>query len=220
MGEVLIHPKRLAEAIDNAVLFSADKAGLAVNHTIMVDWSPERGTLRFLGRGRYSCSVQELAPANPQVQCPGFDVYLDLDDAIDAAKALRATEGAGRKDTTVNLVRLGERSAAVMYGTSRVAVLEDSPEAHEVRSTDDFEGIYEVVERAYAMPVATASPVSPVVLTRGVVKKLDKIKLGAPLHDADRWEFHWIGGASWRVRAAAEGTTVTVMLESCRDGLE
>lgn len=164
--------------------------------------------------------MQELSPVNDDADNEAFDFYLDVDDAAEMAKALRTMEGAGRKDTTVNLVNIGEHCVVALAGTSQVATFEDSPDAHEVRSTDDFEGIFEVVERAYALPVATAIPTPSVVWTRGVLKKLDKIKLGTPLSEADRWEAHWIGGASWRYRVESEGTTFTAMLESCRDGME
>lgn len=217
MTDLSFHPKVLASALENAVIFSTDKAGLSVNDTIRISFD-EQG-LRFMGRGRYSCSCQSLEPLNEVDEYPTFELFLGLDEAGDAAKALRGMDGAGRKDTTVDLAVLGEGVVAVLAGPEAVVTFEDVEHADELRSTEEFEGIYEVIDKALALP-PHPSPTSPVVFTRGVLAKLGKVKLGPPLHDADRWEAYHLGGATWAIAMQAEGTHFTALMESARDGLE
>lgn len=218
MTDLSFHPKMLASALENAVIFSTDKAGLSVNDTIRISFD-EQG-LRFMGRGRYSCSCQSLEPLNEVDEYPTFELFLGLDEAGNAAKVLRGMDGAGRKDTTVDLAVLEGGMVAVLAGPEAVVTFENVEHADELRSTEEFEGVYEVIEKALALPPQETPPTTPIVWTRGVVRKLDKVKLGSPAHESDRWAVHWLGGASWAVTTEAEGTMFTALLESARDGLE
>lgn len=216
---LLVHPKRFAEALDNVALFSTDKKGLEVNDTVWVSWTGE--TLRLMGRGRYSAGLHDMAPYDGE-KPDQWSLILDLDDAVEAAKVLKKVEGAGRKDASVYVTLINEDHVAVYAGESHVLSLQQVPDHKELRSTDDYEGIYEQLETISELPRQETPPTSPIVWTRGVINKLLKVRLGDAHHEADRFECHWIGGATWAYRLLSPNhpAAFVAMLESTRDNLE
>ena len=210
-------PSLLAGGLNNAVEFSTNKKGLEVNDSIYVAWTGE--TLRFMGRGRYSGCVYDLAASSYDDE-PPWNVIVSLDTAKEAATALRKSPGAGRKDTTVDIVRLDDGSIHFMAGTEAIAILQNAPGHENLRSSDEFEGFYEKLERISEWPAEEIPPASPIVFTRDVVAKLGKLKTDLPNRDEDRWELHYIGGATWIYRYMGEFAAAAVMLESCRDSLD
>lgn len=213
----LVHPKQFAQGLDNAVVFSTDKAGLEVSDSVWASWTGE--TFRFMGRGRYSAMVYDLAPSAESKDSP-WSVILSLDTAKEVSAALKKVDGAGRKDSTIDVIGLSETSAALTSGADTLAHLEDAPGAEDLRSTEEFEGFYEKLETISEMPAEPVPPVSPIVFTKGVITKLSKLKADVPSRDEDRWELHHIGGATWVYRYHGERCAAVVMLESCRDNLE
>lgn len=197
--------------------FSTDKAGLEVSDSVWASWTGE--TFRFMGRGRYSAMVYDLAPSAESQDEP-WSVILSLDTAKEVSAALKKVDGAGRKDSTIDVMGLGETSVALTSGADTLAHLEDAPGAEDLRSTEEFEGFYEKLETISEMPAEELPPTSPIVFTKGVIAKLSKLKVDVPAREEDRYELHHIGGATWVYRFYGEQCAAVVMLESCRDNLE
>lgn len=214
-----VHPKRLAEALENAALFSNDTKGLEVNDTVYVGWTGE--TLRLMGRGRYSAGLHDMA-VNDGDRPEPWDVIIDIEDAQELGKMLKKIEGAGRKDAAIYLTKVNDDHVAIYQGESHLASLSQIEEHEDYRGSDEFEGIYEQLEKIAELPRQETPPVSPIVWTRGVVKKLLKIRVGDAHHDADRFECHWLGGATWAYRILSPQNPVAfvALLESTRDNLE
>lgn len=210
-------PSLLAGGLTNAVEFSTNKKGLEVNDSIYIAWTGE--TLRFMGRGRYSGCVYDLAAESSESEDP-WSVIVSIDTAKDVATTLRKAPGAGKKDTTVDIVYVSDGSIHFMMGTESLATLENAPGHEDLRSSEEFEGFYERLERIAEWPSEEVPPASPIVFTRDVVAKLGKLKTDQPNRDEDRWELHYIGGATWIYRFMGENAAAAVMLESCRDSLE
>lgn len=211
------HPKKVADGLSNAVEFSSNKKGLEVNDSIYVAWTGE--TLRFMGRGKYSGCVYDLA-ANSHEDEPPWDVIVSIDTAKEASTTLRKAPGAGRQDGSVDVLRLEDGSIHFVSGTESLVSLENAPGHEELRPNKMYEGLYERLERISELPVEVMPPASPIVFTRDVVAKLGKLKTDLPSRDYDRWELHYIGGATWIYRYYGDKAAASVMLESCRDNLE
>lgn len=220
-----VRPKLFADGLATAAEFSTNKKGLEVNDSIHVSWTGE--ALRFMGRGRYSGCVFDLTPASHGAEEP-WDVIISIDTATEAAKAVRAAPDAGKQATTVDIVELSDGSVMIASNSTSenasldspaIVVLENAPGHEELRPTEEFEGFYEKLERISRLPAEPIPPASPIVFTRDVVAKLSKIKTEKPGKDPDRWELHYIGGATWIYRHYGNQVAASVMLESCRDSL-
>lgn len=223
-----VRPKLFADGLANAAEFSTNKKGLVVNDSVHVSWTGEK--LRFMGRGKYSGCVHDLTPATHGNEKP-WDVIVSIDTATEAAKALRASPGSGKQATTVDVIGLSDGSVQIVANATShedqdtsnppvIVGLENAPGHEELRPTEEFEGFYEKLERIGQLPAEPIPPASPIVFTRDVVAKLSKLKTEKPGKDPDRWELHYIGGATWIYRHYGNQVAVSAMLESCRDSLE
>lgn len=215
---ITARPTLVAGGLKNAIEFSKDKKGLEVNDSIYVAWTGE--TLRFMGRGRYSGCVYDLAASSHDNEEP-WDVIVSLDTAAEAEEAIRKSPGAGRKDTVVDLVKLSDGRIFIGSGETPFYILENAPGHEELRSTDEYEGFYEKLERISEWPADPIPPAAPIVFTRDVIAKLGKLKTDmAPKDDIGRYELHFLGGATWIYRYQGHTAAAAVMLESCRDNLD
>lgn len=208
-----VHPKRLVEAFENAILFSSDAKGFETNDTVLVGFDGEH--LVFTGRGKYSCCVHRLTPAS-ECGAEPWDVIVDIDSALDSVAALKKVDGYGRKDTTVEVHSI-ESGFFVSDGAEAVATLLEDEDSSALRGDDEFQGMYEVVDKAQALPALPFENDS-LAFTRGVLAKLAKVKLGSPLKDENVWGAQYLGGATFRFLMTDHDANFEAYLEATREG--
>lgn len=213
-----IHPRRLAEGLENVAKFSKDAKGLEVNDTVYISWTGE--AMRLMGRGRYCAGLHDMSVQSGEAE--QWDLIIDIEDAVELGKMLKKVDGAGRKDGSVSLTQISSDHVAIHQGEHHVASLTQVEEHEEYRGSEEFEGIYEQLEKIAELPRQEAPPTSPITWTRGVIKKLLEVRVGDAHSEADRFECHWIGGATWAYRIISPNhpAAFLALLESTRDNLE
>lgn len=219
-GTLLVHPKRFAQALDNAAEFTEDKRGTEVNDSVWVSWTGE--TLRTMGRGRYAAGLHDLGVISGGDTVDYWSIIVHVEDAREVAKTVKGIKGSGSKDASVALRVIDDNEVGVFEGEHHLTSLIQLDDHEEYRATKDRKGIYEELERIAELPRFEEPPATPIVWTRGVLKKLLKVFVGDPQKDWDRFEAHWIGGATWAYRIVSPNheSAFVAMMESTRDNLE
>ncbi|MDS2171637.1 hypothetical protein Q7C18_02905 [Nesterenkonia sp. CL21] len=191
MSAANVHPKLLAELIDNAVEFSTYKGPSDFNDTIYL--RPEDGALTAYGFHLYALLRESREVEGME---PGDGLMVDRYEVADFAKALRKVDGFGRKDTAVQ-VELGSRFT-VTHGDQTLVDLGESPSAENLGSTAEHVGLYELADEWLGRE---DREVRGVRLTKDMAQKLTKIKTGKPPSDVEVWEMRAVGDkGAMRVR--------------------
>lgn len=219
-GQLVIHPKRLAEALDSAVHFTKEKKPsgtidrVDINDTVWIRWDGEVVDVR--GRCSYSACIHTIevyrADAEP------WTIIIDVEDAIALSKALKKADGANAADTESMMTVIDEDEILLSQGNTQFGSFLQVEEEEE----GEFEHLWGNLDWIRDQPRHETPPTAPLAWTRIVLEKLLKIRVGDTHRAWDRFEVHWIGGATWTCRVASEdGRSVfTGLLESTRDNLE
>lgn len=219
-GALRVHPKRFAQALDNAAEFTEDKRGTEVNDSVWVSWTGE--TLRTMGRGRYVAGLHDLGIIDVTEDGGQWSLVIHVEEAREVATAIKRIKGSGGKDAAITLRVVDDNEVAVFDGEHHVTSMVQLEDHEDYRGDGEHKGLYEELEYISELPRTELPPAEPIVWTRGVIKKLLKVYVGDPQKDWDRFECHWIGGATWAYRILSESheSAFVAMLESTRDNLE
>lgn len=184
----LVPTKYVAEAIDNAVLFSEEK--FPVNPTIEV--SIVDGELRTAGWTRYACLIDRRPCSTSEGEATAL---VDFAEAKELAKSgIRKVQGFASKGSQL---RVDVSSEAVEFydGSALLGRLERSEEAHHFEGDDERMGAYEMLyELESELLPGTLRQMR---LLRGVLPKFGKVKMSVlegekwtAAQDEDPMDFH------------------------------
>lgn len=216
-GRLSVHPRRLAEALENSINFTREKKSndrYDINDTIWVGWTGE--VLNVRGRSSYSASIHTLTLDH--AESTPWTVIIDVEDADALQKTLKGVEGSNAKDTRVTLTTIDADEVALHQGErylgSFLQVEEEEP--------GEFDRVWGNLDYIGSLQGRRTPPTAPLAWTRIVLEKLLKVRVGDGHKAWDRFEVHWLGGATWSCRIVSEdGQSVfTGLLESTRDNLE
>lgn len=192
MASVLMHPRALAEALDNAVAVGKDKPGVTSNQFVAVMVAGDK--LLTYGRGRYLAGRHTVQL--PKDAGSARAVLLE-DVAAELASALKKVEGVGRKDTQVAVTFDG--GLAVMASGEPLCDLEDEDPAGGARH------LWDTIDHAL-LQANQAQPCDGIMFSKEMMQKISKIK-----GDADVVDLVRIGGSTMAFRI---GTTFQGVAES------
>lgn len=211
MSVVSIHPKHLAEMLENVMHVCQDKTAI-FNEVVKIGWGGKY--LCVLGRGRYTASSEAREVLIEPTDSSGECFYIHIGDCKEVAGALKKVEGAGRTGTVVTMQVIDEH-LVIRDGTQDLAVLDNADPEGLTESTSDSIGIWEDV-----VTVMGREPVrsSPLAFTRDLLKRLDKVRVGKTNQSYDVFDFAVLGGNTVGVKF---GNSMTVLLEAVeRKGYE
>ncbi|MEG2778202.1 MAG: hypothetical protein RR905_02820 [Aurantimicrobium sp.] len=211
MSLVSIHPKNLAEMLENVMHVCQDKTAI-YNEVVKLAWGGKH--LCVFGRGRYAASSESREVLVEPSTGSGVWFYIHIGDCKDVAGALKKVEGAGRAGTVVTM-QVIDGQLVIRDGTQDLAVLDNADPEELTESTSDSIGIWEDV-----VTVMGREPVrsSPLAFTRDLLKRLDKVRIGKTNQPYDVFDFAVLGGNTVGVKF---GKDMTVLLEAVeREGYE
>lgn len=173
-----LHPKHLAEAIENAVIFSDEK--YPVNPTIEV--ALVNGEFRATGFNRYSALIDRRPIGSGEGE---YSVLVDYHDARTLTKdKVRKVGGFAAKGTRVR-VELGDDEVKVYDGEALLGRLERSEDAKHLEGDADQVGAY---EHLYDLESGELpGRVGHMRLVRDVLGKFNKIKISRVTEEG-KWE--------------------------------
>lgn len=211
MSVVSIHPKNLAEMLENVMHVCQDKTAI-YNEVVKLAWGGN--TLSVFGRGRYTASSERREVLVEPSTDSSVLFYIHIGDCKEVAGALKKVEGAGRAGTVVTM-QVIDGQLVIRDGTQDLAVLDNADPEGLTESTDDSIGIWEDVVTAMGREPVRSSPLA---FTRDLLKRLDKVRVGKTNQSYDVFDFAVLGGNTVGVKF---GNSMTVLLEAVeRKGYE
>lgn len=164
MTKFNIHPRVLAEALDNAVVIGKDKPAITYCDVIGIEGFTDR--LEIYARGRYTAGrvtvPVHLGWASPKTTC-----ILEA-EAAELASVLKKVEGAGRKGTVVEVTLDG--GLAIRAGTETICDLADAdPDGDEYETWHEIDGAIALAEHSLLVG-------DPLAFSKDLIARFTKIK--------------------------------------------